>query len=116
MFFQNPDRKRGRKVTNLSREDAGLYIRWTTGHAFLGYHNSLISPELHNPRCRLCFDALESASYLLLECPALEDIRRSILHTLHTPDATDMTVPALLSLIRPLSTILETPEEHPTQH
>jgi ribonuclease HI len=101
IFFKGPDRKRGRAVTNLSREDAGLYIRWTTGHAFLGYHNSLIAPELHDPRCQLCFNALESASHLLLDCPALEDIRRNILRTLHTPHATDMSVPALLSLIGP---------------
>jgi hypothetical protein len=107
VFFQKPDRKRGREVANLDRWDAGIFIRWTTGHAFLGYHNSLISPEIHDPRCRLCFKALETSSHLLLECQSLEDLRRTLLLTPATPPATTLSVADIMTLARPLAAVLE---------
>jgi ribonuclease HI len=111
IFFKKPYKRRGKDVSNLDRKDAGIYIRWTTGHAFLGYHNSLIAPEIHDPRCRLCFNALETASHLLLECPALEDFRRTLLLSSSTPPAADLSVSDILTLARPLSEVLEVADE-----
>jgi hypothetical protein len=98
---------KGKQVANLDRKEAGLYIRWVTGHNFLKYHKSLIDKGETNPMCRLCGENLESSSHLLFECPTLIAQRQYFLGNAETLDPTKIPVQTLLHFITFLSDIME---------
>jgi ribonuclease HI len=102
---------KGKQAANLDRKDAGLYIRWVTGHNFLNYHKSLINKGETNPTCRLCGEEVESSSHLLFQCPTLIPQRQHFLGYNENLDPTKIPVKTLLKFITFLSNIMETPDD-----
>jgi len=111
ILHPNIDMKKGKSIARFDREDAGIYIRWATGHAFLRYHNSLINNGETGPMCRLCGQAPESSSHLLFECPALQDQRTHFLGIQDAIDPTTIKPQQLLQFMKVLSEVMELPEE-----
>ena len=68
LFYDGPDRRVGKVVSRLSRNDMTLFIHAITGHNNLNYMNSIIIPN-YTPLCRFCEEEDETFEHLYAECP-----------------------------------------------
>ena len=53
-------------------------VRTFTGHNNMNRHRS-ITGEADSAECRLCYEDEESSEHLLLDCPALSNVRFAVL-------------------------------------
>ena len=60
----------------LSRTNLSLISQFLTGHNYLRYHRSVSGQFLLRPKCHLCSNAVEDSWHLLIDCEALERLRR----------------------------------------
>lgn len=78
-FFQfRPTPKSKDSVQFLSRKEQTTIFRLRTGHVALNYHLNRINPE-RPPNCDLCNHPYETVDHHLYRCPALKDLRDSLL-------------------------------------
>ena len=63
-------------VKTWDKNNIGLIIRLVTGHGPFRYHIFKCEPD-KDPICDLCEEDDQTANHLILECPALSDIRRN---------------------------------------
>ena len=74
IWFTKPSFRKSRAILGMGREDFSRAIRWLTGFAFLGGPNKVMGLCEDDTR-RRCAQAPEKVDYLLLECPALNQLR-----------------------------------------
>ena len=77
LFYDGPDRRVGKVVARLSRNDMTLFIHAITGHNNLNYMNSIIIPD-NTPLCRFCEEEDETFDHLYTDCPVFWRERREI--------------------------------------
>ena len=77
LFYDGPDRRVGKVVARLSRNDMTLFIHAITGHNNLNYMNSIIIPD-YTPLCRFCEEEDETFDHLYTDCPVFWRERREI--------------------------------------
>ena len=77
IFYEGPNRRVGKVVARLSRQDMTLFIHAITGHNNLNYMNSIIIPD-YTPLCRFCEEEDESFQHLYEECPVFWKQRMEI--------------------------------------
>ena len=65
-------------INNLCRKEQATIFRLRTGHIQLNGHINRIQPQ-HPPMCPLCDCAYETVNHHLFDCPALSDIRATLL-------------------------------------
>ena len=79
VFFEYKQAPSGRDPWHkLNRHDQSTIFRWRTGHAEINGHLNRINPE-RAPNCRHCSHPYETIEHLLVECPGLDEARRSLL-------------------------------------
>ena len=77
LFYDGPDRRVGKVVARLSRNDMTLFIHAITGHNNLNYMNSIIIPD-YTPLCKFCEEEDETFDHLYTDCPVFWRERREI--------------------------------------
>ena len=103
VFYDGPDRRVGKVVYRLSREDITLFIYAITGHNNLNYMNSIIIPD-YTPLCRFCEEEDESFQHLYKEYPVFWKQRMEIQGD--RTGAENWTVQSVLRMVK-LEDILE---------
>ena len=63
-------------IKTWNKKNIGVIIRLVTGHGPFRYHIFKCEPD-QDPICDLCEEDDQTANHLILECPALSDIRRN---------------------------------------
>ena len=97
-FIAQVNPKLSADLLSLDRETLGRIVRFTTGHAFLRRHNFLLD-QGEDEECRLCLEDDETASHIILECPALAQRRRDIFGIIASEKITDWTVKEMVSFL-----------------
>jgi ribonuclease HI len=78
-LFQHMSRPNPRdNINNLKRREQSTIFRLRTGHTLLNNHISRIQPN-QSPACPLCEHPHETVEHHLFYCPALHDIRITLL-------------------------------------
>jgi len=73
LWFPRPDPVKSKFILKLDRL---FIVRWYMGHNFSHRHQHLLIPDVFQTNlCRLCFQGVESAEYLIIECHTLEHSR-----------------------------------------
>ena len=78
--------QRNDSTKDLKRKEQTTIFRLRTGHIGLNYHiNTKIDPQIP-PHCNLCNHPYETTEHFLYQCPALDDIRGSLLPSNPNPE------------------------------
>ena len=110
-FFPAPDSKKACELLGLDRRDLTRLTGIITGHGVLGYHQSLINPEI-DPKCRFCSQDNETAFHMLTSCPLFIHCRAECMGWYVVQNISRWTVAGLLKFIKitPLLDILQQEE------
>ena len=76
IFFEKIDLNKSKELVALPKDQLSITVRAITGHDFRRRHNALVNSEGEN-QCRLCLEAEETPSHIILECPSLTHLRAS---------------------------------------
>ena len=80
------------------RHIIGIIIQIITGHGPFLYHLQKIDEEIQDSTCQLCFEEEQTASHLILQCPALQEERAT--YRIENPKNSGQCIDTILDSLR----------------